>query len=144
MLSIFISKALSVVLWMHKLRYLWLSHFLLLWTPHLEFTPARPSLDSARPWHLLKPNWKPYPYSISASQTENLPLTVFLPQLIPIPSFCYCQCVCVCMHAHMLAHTVSYMFEFIAVCVCVCVHVFWYNTLCFGRTVRYMHIEYHI
>ena len=27
----------------------------LLWTPHLEFTPTRPQLQ---PYHLLKPNWK--------------------------------------------------------------------------------------
>ena len=45
----------------------WLSHVLLLWTPHLEFIPTRPYLDIAQPCHLLKPNQKPSsPHSISA------------------------------------------------------------------------------
>ena len=33
----------------------WLSHLLLFWTPHLEFTPTRP-LDTFQPCHLLKPS----------------------------------------------------------------------------------------
>ena len=37
----------------------WLLHFLLLWTPHLEFTPTGPQPLIAQPCHLLKPNWKP-------------------------------------------------------------------------------------
>ena len=46
------------------------------------------TLDTAQPFRLLKPNWKP-PL-----------LTVFPPQLISIPNFCYSHCVhvCVCVH----------------------------------------------
>ena len=58
---------------------------LLLWTPHLEFTPTRADIDTAQPCHLLKPNWKP-----SSSHSISI--------LISVPSFCYSQCMCVCQY----------------------------------------------
>ena len=88
----------------------WLSHFLLLWTPHLEFIPTRPKT-------LLNP-------IIFWSQTENLPLlTVFPPQLISVPSFCYSQCVCLCVYVCACVHVCRHACMRACMCVCVCVHI---------------------
>ena len=67
--------------------------------------------DTAQPWQLLKPNWKP-----SSSHSISSPASI-------IPSLC------VCVRAQVRAHvcvyrSVSYMFEFVTVCVCLCVCVF--------------------
>ena len=78
------------------------------------------TLDTAQPFHLLKPNWKKLPL-----------LTVFSPQLIPIPSFCYSEWVCVCAYVCVRACVrlrsractlaclhIRVIHDFIAVCVC--------------------------
>ena len=124
----------------------WLSCFLFLWTPHLEFTPTRPSLDTAQPklqalvYDILPP-WRKVPASgarsvrstlssFKAKLNENLSLfTVFPQQLISVPNFCYSHCVC--------ASARAYVF----VCVCVCPHIKPYVN-CSGRTVLYVCIEY--
>ena len=98
-----------------------LSHFLLLWTPHLEFTPTR----HCQSCHILKRNRKPSS-SHSISSPTNISTTFLL------------QSVCVCGGGG-------------GGCVRACVCVFPYNRLpyymsvnCFGRTVLYMCIEYWI
>ena len=94
------------------------------------------TLDTAQPCHLLKPNWKPSS-SHSISILTNIS-TQFLLQSVYV---CVCACVCACMH----------------VCMHACVRVrvcsaflllFYFNIIlyvnCFGRTMLYMCIEYHI
>ena len=72
----------------------WIPHLLFLRTPHFTSLALDPTfgidshktlvcLDTAQPFHLLKPNLKPLPF-----------LKVFSSQLISIPSFCYSR-VCV-------------------------------------------------
>ena len=60
--------------------------------------------------------------SFFKAKLKNLPL-LFLPQLIPIPSFCYSHCVCVCAQVHACACIqISVMHVWIHcsfVCVCV-------------------------
>ena len=86
------------------------------------------TLDTAQPCHLLKPNWKP-----SSSQSISILTNISTQFLL--------QSVYVCARVYM--------------CVCVCVFVvfilFYKKTFfiilyvnCFGRTMLYMCIEYHI
>ena len=93
-----------------QMQDLWLSHFLLLWTPCLKFTLLRPKT-------LLNP-------TIFQNQTDNLTLlTVLPPQLLSVHSFHYIHCMSMwygsesCMYEwfELIAHCVYFL------CVCVCV-----------------------
>ena len=64
--------------------------------------------------------------SFFKAKLKNLPL-LFLPQLIPIPSFCYSHCVCVRACACVRACV------FVCVCVCVCFHII-PDVNCFDRS----------
>ena len=107
-----------------------ISGVLLLWTPHLGIHYHK-TLDTAQPFHLLKPNWKP-----SSSHSIFIPTNIGTQFLLL--SLYICVCVCACMRA----------------CVCACMHAcVWCVSLfvcitlyvnCFGRTVLYMCIEYYI
>ena len=92
----------------------WLSHLLLLWTPHLEFTPTRP--DTVQPCHLLKPNWKP-----SSSHSISILTNISTQFLL--------QSMCVCVF---VVRILFFIFSIIL------------YVNCFGRTMLYMCIEYHI
>ena len=74
------------------------------------------------------------------AKLKNLPLlTVFSSQLISVPSFCYSQCVCVCGGG---GGSVCVCSAFVVrFCCCFCI-ILYVN--CFGRTMLYMCIEYHI
>ena len=107
---------------------------LVAFAPSLALDPtsgihSHKTLDTAQPCHLLKSNWKPSSsHRISAPTNIN---TQLLPQ-----SLCVRACVRVCVRAC------------VRVCVCVCsaflcVCVTLYVN-CFGRTMLYMCMEYHI
>ena len=76
---------------------------------------------------VLKPNWK-----TSSSHTHSIFIATNISTQFLLRSLCVCMCVCVC----------------VCVCVCsVCVCLFFHIILyvnCFGRTVLYMCIEYHV
>ena len=114
-----------------------LVHYALLLTPAC-FTNARlmasaPSLaldptfgihshktfDTAQPCHLLKPNWKP-------SSSHRISILTDISTQFLLQSLCVCVCVCVCMRR-----------AFFSFCIILYVN-------CFGRTMLYMCIEYHI
>ena len=124
--------------------------------PTLNFgIHSHKTLDTARPFHLLKPNWKP-------SSSHSI---FFKSQLISVSSFCYCLlCVCACvracvrvcvhscMHMHLLIQiSIIHFWIHCSLCVCmhvcriVCVCLFFHIILyvnCFGRTVLYVCLEY--
>ena len=101
---------------------------LMAFAPSLDLDPtfgihSHKTLDTAQPCQLLKPNWKPSS-SHSISILTNIS-TQFLLQSV---------CVCVCAFVRACVR--------VCVCVCVCGALLYVN--CFGRTMLYMCIEYHI
>ena len=93
------------------------------------------TLDTAQPCHLLKPNWKPSS-SHSISILTNIS-TQFLLQSV-YARVCVCVCVCVCVF---VVRFYYYYYYFIII-------IFYFLIIlyvnCFGRTMLYMCIEYHI
>ena len=93
------------------------------------------TLDTVQPCHLLKPNWKP-----SSSHIISILTNISTQFLLQSVYACVGVCVCVC--ACMFVVRCYYYYYYLFILFKKKKKILYVN--CFGRTMLYMCIEYHI